>query len=308
MKAHFIFHLCWVVSSARIERQPSKTRIDIDLNLEEYRTFLLSKYSRSYALQQFNNMQKHYECFNNPQKINEIPTSNRANILKTMVNLSKFLGCYEDYKLKLKNHGIHWVNGDTSFNAFMRITNNNQSTLGLWYNTVQGILRDNEKLYLKFTLQTGIRKNEAKQAFNMIIDLARQNSLGEFYNSEIEALEFYKYPEFNRRTKKVYLSFVDSELIQQIANSQPVSYYAIRKRLSTKKQNCRIKELRSYFATYLRKQGILPEIVDLLQGRIEAKNVQLGHYFKIADLKVLSHQILALTSKIEDSLVLTQHN
>ena len=87
-----------------------------------------------------------------------------------MVNLAKFLGCYEDYKLKMKNHGIHWTNTDTSFNAFMRITNNNQSTLGLWYNKAQSILRDNEKLYFKFVLQTGIRKSEAQQAFNMIID------------------------------------------------------------------------------------------------------------------------------------------
>ena len=248
-------------------------------------------------------MNKHYECFENPQKISEIPASNRGNILKTMVNLSKFLGCYEDYKLKLKNHGIHWTNADTSFNAFMRITNNNQSTLGLWYNRAQSILRDNERLYLKFVLQTGVRKSEAQQAFSMIIDLAKQNKLSEFYNSDIEGLEFYKYAMFNRRTKKVYLSFVSRELIDEIAKSSKVSYYAIRKRLSLKKQPSRIKELRSYFATYLRQNNILPEIVDLTQGRIEAKNVQLAHYFKIADMKQLSQQVLALVANIEESLI-----
>jgi intergrase/recombinase len=58
----------------------------------------------------------------------------------------------------------------------------------------------------------------------------------------------------------------------------------------------------------MRKNGVLPEIVDLLQGRIEAKNVQLGHYFKIADLKAISQQVLTVTSKIEDSLVLTKLN
>ena len=58
----------------------------------------------------------------------------------------------------------------------------------------------------------------------------------------------------------------------------------------------------------MRKNGVLPEIVDLLQERIEAKNVQLGHYFKIADLKALSQQIIELTSTIEDSLFLTKPN
>ena len=48
----------------------------------------------------------------------------------------------------------------------------------------------------------------------------------------------------------------------------------------------------------------MPEIVDLLQGRIEAKNIHLGHYFKIADMKALSQQVLAVTSTIEKSLLL----
>ena len=248
-------------------------------------------------------MNKHYECFENPQKLNDIPASNRGNILKTMVNLSKFLGCYEDYKLKMKNHGIHWANRDTSFNAFMRITNNHHSSLGLWYKTAKDIFRENEKLFLRFVLVTGIRKQEAQTAFNMIIDLAKQNKLDEFYNSDIQALEFYKYPQFNRKTKKVYLSFVSTEQIGEIAKSSKVSYYAIRKRLSLKKQPSRIKELRSYFATYLRQNNILPEIVDLTQGRIEAKNVQLAHYFKIADMKQLSQQVLAVVANIEESLI-----
>jgi hypothetical protein len=41
----------------------------------------------------------------------------------------------------------------------------------------------------------------------------------------------------------------------------------------------------------------------VLQGRIEAKNVQLGHYFKISDMKALSQQVLAVTASIENSLL-----
>jgi hypothetical protein len=42
--------------------------------------------------------------------------------------------------------------------------------------------------------------------------------------------------------------------------------------------------------------------MDLMQGRTEAKNVQLGHYFKISDMKALSQQVLTVTSKIENGL------
>ena len=46
-------------SSVRIEHQPPKYLENIDLNIDEYRNFLLSKFSRSYALQQLNNIMKH---------------------------------------------------------------------------------------------------------------------------------------------------------------------------------------------------------------------------------------------------------
>ena len=64
----------------------------------------------------------------------------------------------------------------------------------------------------------------------------------------------------------------------------------------------RIKELRSYFATYLRNHGILAEYIDLLQGRIP-KLVFARHYLKVEDLKELSSQVLAVTENLERSLL-----
>jgi hypothetical protein len=235
-----------------------------------------------------------------------LPASIRGNVLKAMVNLSKFLGCYEDYKQKLKNHGIHWANGDNSFNAFLRITNNEHYTLGSWYREVSKILRPNEKLYLAFTLKSGLRKHESQTAFNKTIELSKEGRLSEYYNSETLTLQHYIYPELsNRKTRRVYISIVDRDLINQVASSWPVSYYAIRKRLSLHKiGKVRIKELRSYFVSYLRQNNILPEVRDLLQCRLDIRNnIQLSHYFKIADMGKLSKQILAVTENLESSLL-----
>jgi len=66
--------------------------------------------------------------------------------------------------------------------------------------------------------------------------------------------------------------------------STEVSYSAIRRRLTRERQPLRIKELRSYYATFLRKNGILAEFVDLIQGAIP-KAVFVRHYLKIEDLK-----------------------
>jgi hypothetical protein len=252
----------------RIEHQPPKYLDNIDLNLEEYRKFLLSKFSRSYALQQLNNITKHYDCLKNPQGLSAFSASNRGNILKAMVNLAKSLGTYEDYKAKLKQHGIHWVNNDNSFNSFLRIVNNNHSNLGAWYATVQSILRPNEKLWLKFNLLSGLRKEESINSFNLIIQLNVERKTMEYFNEELGVLEHFKHGDmFLRHTKNCYISIVTKDLISEIRNSQPVTYSAIRKRLTRKGQPMRIKELRSYYATYLRNHGILAEYVDLIQGR-----------------------------------------
>jgi intergrase/recombinase len=292
-------------SSARIEHHPPKPSNNIDpkINWEEYREYLLSKFSRSYALQVYNNGLRHYDCLDNPQNISILPISIRSNILKAMVNLAKYLGCYEQFKVRLRNHGVKWVNQDDSFNSFLRIVNNNHSNLGEWYNTAQSILRENEKLWLKFTLLTGLRKQEAINSFNLIMELSQQNKLSEYYNKELEILEHFKYADlFLRATKKVYISIVSKKLISKIVDSKPVSYSAIRKRLTRNKQHIRFKELRSYFATFLRNNGILAEYVDLLQGRIP-KSVFARHYLKVEDVKKLVLQVLAKTENLEKTLI-----
>ena len=80
-----------------------------------------------------------------------------------------------------------------------------------------------------------------------------------------------------------------------------MSYYALRKRLVTHKHSVRIKELRSYFATYLRKHGILAEYIDLLQGRIP-RSVFARHYLKVENAKELVVKVNAVTATIENAL------
>jgi intergrase/recombinase len=100
----------------------------------------------------------------------------------------------------------------------------------------------------------------------------------------------------------VYISIVTKELVTKLANSEPVSYFAIRKRIVTHRQTVRIKELRSYFATYLRQHGILAEYIDLLQGRIP-KSVFARHYLKIEDFKILEAKVRTITEKLEKDLI-----
>jgi intergrase/recombinase len=286
-------------SSSWLGHKPSKM---ISFDLKAYREFLLSKYALEYAKIQFNYVRKYGDLIENPNELNNIPVSIRGNVLKSLLNLAKFLGQYESFRTKLKNYGIKWISTDNSFNSFLNIINNNHSNLGQWYSKALNVLSDNEKLYLKFVLLSGLRKDEAIKSMKLIQKLARENKLNEYWNTEIGILEHFKYGDlFLRNTKNCYISMIPEELVQQMANSKPICYTTLRKHLEKNKLTLRIKELRSYFATYLRKNGIISEYIDLIQGRIP-RSVFARHYLKVDDLKALVSQVLAVTAKLEESL------
>ena len=243
---------------------------------------------------------KYIDCLHNPGKILEVPTSIRGNVLKALICLSKYLGKYLEFKDSLKQYGIKWLKPD-SFDSFINIFQNNSDSLIQWYKDAANILNENEKLYLKFIAYSGLRAiSEGIKSFNMIIELNKQNKLNEYYNEDLSTLEHYKYKQFLRNSKNVFISILPKELITQVSNSQPVSYSMIRKRLNKHNFKLRIKELRSFYASYMIKHGLSEIETDILQGRV-GKSILIRHYFK-ANPKELSNKVLAILKDLENSV------
>jgi hypothetical protein len=217
-----------------------------------------------------------------------------------MITLSKYLGNYEAYTSAIKNHGIKWANNNDSLTAFVRILNgNNLKGLPEWYQKAYSIFNDNEKLYLRFIALSGVRKTEAKMAFDKIREMARAGKLEEYYNSETKMLEHFRYRQFLRGTKNLYVSAIPIELIQQIANTQnTISLSTMRKKLARNKMPLRFKELRQFYATNMRKLGLMQELISLLQGRVE-RTVFTQFYLK-ENPKELAEKTMLLTYKLEN--------
>lgn len=174
--------------------------------------------------------------------------------------------------------------------------------VGPWIKQLQPILNDNERLFLRFLATTGLRKTEGINSFNLIIELKSKGKLCEYYNSELSVAEHFKYAKvFLRGTKNCYISFIPKALIDEISTSQPVSYYALHSRLDRKHIKLRLKELRSYHSSYLRKNGIISELVDVLAGRVP-KSVFARHYLG-EDMKAFSSQVLAIEDNLMQTLI-----
>ena len=140
--------------------------------------------------------------------------------------------------------------------------------------------------------------DEAINSFNLVIQLARENKLSQYYDENLNCLCHFKYPKtFIRRTKNCFITFTSPKFLSEIAASEIVAYASSRKRLERKKIRLRFNELRDYFGTYLLNHEVLEQEVNLLQGRIPI-SVFARHYWS-PKLKELSNKIIALTENLE---------
>jgi intergrase/recombinase len=172
--------------------------------------------------------------------------------------------------------------------------NNNHSDLIQWYKDTCNIVDDNERLFLKFMLLSGFRKNEGIMSFSLLTELFKNNKLGDYFSEEFSMLEHYKYKQFLRNTKNAYITILPKELVMQVAHSKPVTYSAIRCYLDRRKIKMRLKELRSYYASFMVRHNIISEEVGLLQGRV-SKSVFVRHYLKENPVELRDRVMTALT-------------
>jgi len=271
----------------------------LTLDLNEFESWVKGKYADSYRatimcyVKRYGNI-----TYGDLKELDALPITIKSNAVKSLIILSKFLGNYTQFKQRLNEHGIKLARPD-SLGAFLRILNANNSDTMQWYNEATSKLRDNERIFTKFLLHSGLRTSEGIHSFNLIIQLARENKLSEYYDSDLNVLCHFKYPKlFIRRTKCCFITFLEPKFLSEIANSQPLSYASIRKRLERNRMKLRFNELRDKFGTWLLSHGLLEAEINLCQGRIPV-DIFIRHYWS-PKLKELCGRIFKALETIDN--------
>jgi intergrase/recombinase len=234
-------------------------------------------------------------------ELNTFSNCKRNHVLKALSALAKFLGMYEEFKGLMKSYGLKWSSVKAEDLIISRLTNaNGNSTIFKWISEVKSELPKLE-VFLDFVLVSGLRYNESIRAYNLIIELAKEGKLSEYYNEENGVLEHFRFKQhFIRRTKKAFISFIPKQLIERISKSERLDWCQIQNWIKRKDLRLKFSDVREFWATYMTKHLRQPEI-DFLQGRVSA-SVFMRNYFNpaliidlkervfkgIADLKVLA--------------------
>ena len=161
-------------------------------------------------------------------KLESFSKIKRAHILKSLIALSKYLGVYEEFKRKIESYGIKWER-QNALKSFLRMMRPKEGLLD-W---VRECLRLNGDLaiFIEFLMISGLRKGEAINSFNLIIKLAREGKLEEYYNFELQSLEYFKFKEKFLRKIKRLLQLYARRYHQEITKCRPINETWIKRKL-----------------------------------------------------------------------------
>jgi len=209
----------------------------------------------------------------------------RSHVLKALATLSKFLGLYREFRELREAYGIKWSKGTSDQIVIKRLlrANNERDLL----DRIRRVKKEIPQIssFVDLIATTGLRLVEALNAYNLIISLAKEGKLRDYYEDSI--LKHYGYPEiFIRKTKKVFISIVPDSVIEGVSRAERLTYDMIKKRMQRRRIELRFSDLREYWASKMVKYLKQPEI-DFLMGHISA-NVFMANYFNpvwIKDLK-----------------------
>jgi hypothetical protein len=228
----------------------------------------------------------------------KLSSDNRRHTMCALACLSKYLGCYNQWKGIKERYDLKWTNNRDIdiFNAIMDSKNNYSSMLA-WLKESCSQLPEPHRNVLLYTTMTGLRASEAFYSIHLL-----HTQADNYLNKERLMIEHFKYPDFFlRRTKKAYISLATPTILEIAQKCSDKGENAFRHSVKRLHLQDRVKLCRKIFATHLRMQGITPEIIDLLQGRIP-KSVFARHYLRL-DIDVEFQKVRNALASLNDVII-----
>jgi len=262
-------------------------RTDIKIDWDGFKKFVYGSYMEktAYDYWRYAKQYGHLLIRRDLSPLKTLSNRKRLHVLKALAALSKFLGLHREFRYLREAYGIKWSSGDTDQVIIKRLLKrNNEGELQNWIREVKERIPQ-ISCFVDLIAATGLRYVEALNAYNLIVSLARESRLGDYYEDSI--LKHYEYPEiFIRKTKKVFISIVPDYVVMEISKSESLTHDTIKKKMQRRGIKFRFSDLREYWASKMVRYLKQPEI-DFLMGHISA-NVFMMNYFNpmlIADLK-----------------------
>ena len=265
--------------------------LEINVDWNSFEEWLKKDHIERVARDMTSYAQKHIDCLTKRDlsAVALLSPGKRRMIMASLAALSKFLGMYEDWRQLTRQYSLKWAGRSSADIVIDRLTKvQNPDEVFQWIHQVKTEAPELSD-FIELMAITGMRLIESFNCYNLIISLSRSGNLKDYYDSDKEVLQHFRYKEtFIRKGKKAFISFVPKDLMEKItAASIPLrSTDMIQKIVVAKGLKQRFSDIREMHASFMTKYLQQAEI-DFLHGRVSASVFQ-QNYFNInliADLK-----------------------
>jgi hypothetical protein len=284
-----------VVRSPRFEPGSSAWQATVssvgDVDWVAFRWFVEADHRPRVASQLCSNAEKYASCLfkRDFSQVQALDVSVRKNVMSGLSALSKFLGCYGEFKGLVKAYDLQWVgkNADAVFIERMTKTQSHDE-VWVWIREVK-VNHPALEAFMDLISVSGMRLSEAVNSYNLIVKLAGEKKLDTYFNGEKGWLEHFHFPDlFIRDSKKTFVSFVPFELVEKISKVQALGGVRLKGEVN------RFSDIRELHATFMTR-FLKKEEIDFLHGRVTS-GVFMQNYFNpslISDLKARAFQGIA---------------
>ncbi len=274
------------------------------IDWQQFYSFLLQRMTPKTAEDRLRYAKRYASVLTSPHARDDLlqPSSNnRIHVMKAISALARYIGQSDNWLAVRKQYGLQWSTGTEKIDAFTRFFDDSKSldTMLEWLREALQVLPKAYANFFLFCTLTGLRASECAEAVRLIND---SHCALTYYNPKQMILQHYRFPDiFIRRTKAVYISIVDKEIlaIAQSIKSTPITLNGLKMQSKHRHLSMKVKYCRKIYASWLHKYGISSDLIDMLQGRI-GKNIFLKHYLTpSADYKA---QVLQALEKLQQQL------
>jgi hypothetical protein len=211
-----------------------------------------------------------------PKCLLQLSPNKRIHIMKALSSLARYRGNQDTWRMIRQRYGLQWSTGTEKIDAFTRFFDDTKDldTMLRWLNEAIKSVRTDYANFFLFCTLTGMRASECVDAVRLL-----HSSSTSYYNPKQQVLQHYRFPDiFIRRTKAIYISIVNDEIIdiaRKIDKSPTLN--SLKMVLKHRHLSMQLKYCRKIYASWLHRYGISSDLIDMLQGRI-GKNIFLKHY------------------------------
>ena len=217
-----------------------------------------------------------------PTDLLQLQPNKRIHVMKALSCLAKYTGQTEQWRHMRQQYQLTWSTGTEKIDAFTRFFDSDKSldVMIQWLREAIQVLPSKYGNLLLFCTLTGMRGSECVEAVRLLCAQSTKDVEQQYYNPERQILQHYLFPQiFIRRTKAIYISIVNDEIIRIVQKiGKPPTLRGLKAASMRRKLSMKIKYCRKIHASYLRQSGIESEIINMLQGRV-GKDIFLRHYY-----------------------------